>query len=217
MEDLLVSHRGHDAGALVLARQLSRALTCPLEFSTTTRLLVDLNRSIGHRKQFSDTTRGLPLEERALILERHYHPYRDRVEDLVREGIAQGDTVAHVSCHSFTPTWKGEVRKADIGLLYDPKRPFEAARCAAWRRRLQERDPSLNIRRNDPYRGDGDGLTTHLRTLFAPHQYLGIELEVNQKFVFANASRASRLRQDLIHSLRSAWALSSAPTQGERQ
>lgn len=215
MEVALTSHRGHDAGALVFARQLSRSLSCPLVFSTTTRLLVDLNRSVGHRRHFSDTTRGLPDAERALILERHYHPYREQVEVLVEQAVTNGDTVVHMSCHSFTPIWNGQERKTDIGLLFDPKRRLEAVRCAAWRSRLRDRDPSLNIRRNDPYRGDGDGLTTSLRTRFAPHQYLGIELEVNQKFVLGNASRASRLRQDLIHSLRSAWALSSAPIQGE--
>lgn len=215
MEVVLASHRGHDAGALVFARQLSRSLTCPLVFSATTRLLVDLNRSVGHRRHFSDTTRGLPDAERAMILERHYHPYRDRVEHLVGEAAAKGDTVVHVSCHSFTPIWNGQERKTDIGLLFDPKRPLEAARCAAWKVRLRERDPSLNVRRNDPYRGDGDGLTTYLRSSFAPRQYQGIEIELNQKFVLGNASRASRLRQDLIHSLRSAWALSSAPIQGE--
>lgn len=212
---MLASHRGHDAGALVFARRLSRALSCPLEFSTTTRLLVDLNRSVGHRRLFSDTTRVLPREERALILERHYHPYRDRVENLVREAIADGDSVVHVSSHSFTPVWNGQERKADIGLLHDPKRPLEAAKCASWRLRLQERDSTLNIRRNDPYRGDSDGLTTYLRTRFAPDRYQGIELEVNQKFVLDNASRGLRLRQDLIHSLRSAWGISSAPNQGE--
>lgn len=211
----MASHRGHDAGALVFARQLARSLACKLVSSTTTRLLVDLNRSVGHRKVFSETTRALPSNEREMILDRHYHPYRDRVEELVRQAIAEGDTLVHVSCHSFTPVWNGRERTTDIGLLFDPQRDFEVARCASWRRCLQGRDPSLNIRRNDPYRGDGDGLTTHLRTLFLPHQYLGIELEVNQKFAFGEASRAVRLRQDLIHSLRTAWALPGAPNRKE--
>ena len=209
------SHRGHDAGALVFAKQLSKALACPIVSSTTTRLLVDLNRSVGHRKHFSDTTRQLPDAERSLILDRQYHPYRSRVESLVSEAVSKGDSMVHVSCHSFTPLWNGDVRKTDVGLLFDPKRPLEVARCLAWQARLRERDPSLNVRRNDPYRGDGDGLTTHLRTLFPPDRYLGIELEVNQKFALGDASRGLRLRQDLIHSLRSAWALPGAPIRKE--
>lgn len=211
----MASHRGHDAGALVFARQLARSLACPLVSSTTTRLLVDLNRSVGHRKVLSTSTRALPSNERERILDRHYHPYRDRVEDLVRQAIAEGDTVVHVSCHSFTPVWNGRERSTDIGILFDPKRPLEVARCIAWQSSLRGRDPSLRVRRNDPYRGDGDGLTTHLRTLFLPHHYLGLELEVNQKFAFGEASRAVRLRQDMIHSLRSAWALPGAPHRKE--
>lgn len=211
----MASHRGHDAGALDFARRLARALGCPLVSSTTTRLLVDLNRSASHRKVFSETTRSLAASERARILEAHYHPYRQRVEDLVREAIVQGDKVVHVSCHSFTPVWNGRERTTDIGLLFDPKRPLEASRCVSWQAALRARDPSLRVRRNDPYRGDGDGLTTHLRTLFPPSLYLGLELEVNQKFLSTHASRGPRLRQDLIHSLRTAWALPGAPNRKE--
>lgn len=212
---MLTSHRGHDAGALAFARRLARFLACPLVSSTTTRLLVDLNRSVGHRKVFSETTRVLPASERARILEEHYDPYRAQVENLVREATGGGDTVVHVSCHSFTPVWNGQERKTDIGLLFDPRRPLEAARSATWQRRLRGRDGSLTVRRNDPYRGDGDGLTTHLRTLFPAHLYLGIELEVNQKFVTTHASRGLRLRQDLLHSLREAWAPPGAPNRKE--
>jgi predicted N-formylglutamate amidohydrolase len=45
---LLDSHRGWDPGALQMARALSTALRAPLVASTTSRLLVDLNRSAGH-------------------------------------------------------------------------------------------------------------------------------------------------------------------------
>lgn len=210
-EEVLSSHRGYDAGALVFARMLARSLACPLVSSTTTRLLVDLNRSVGHRKVFSESTRTLPPNERTLILDRHYHPYRDQVEDVVRRAIAEGDTVVHVSCHSFTPIWNGQERRIDIGLLHDPKRPLEAARCAAWGKALRQRDPTLRVRRNAPYRGDGDGLTTHLRTRFPPGRYLGFEVEVNQRFVLDDASRGPGLRQDLIHSMATAWALPGAP------
>jgi len=53
---LLDSHRGWDAGALELGRQLADAFGVPLHVATTTRLLVDLNRSIGHRQLFSEVT-----------------------------------------------------------------------------------------------------------------------------------------------------------------
>ncbi|HTO59218.1 MAG TPA: N-formylglutamate amidohydrolase, partial [Pseudomonadales bacterium] len=42
---LLESHRGWDSGALTFARKLAKALDAPLVANTTSRLLVDLNRS----------------------------------------------------------------------------------------------------------------------------------------------------------------------------
>ena len=62
---LLDSHRGWDAGALALARQLAKALDAPLIRSETSRLLVDLNRSEHHRALFSAISRALPDEERS--------------------------------------------------------------------------------------------------------------------------------------------------------
>jgi hypothetical protein len=48
------------------------------------------------------------------------------------------------------------------------------------RRELSQALPHLRVRRNRPYRGTSDGLTTHLRRRFAAKDYAGIELELNQ-------------------------------------
>src|SRR5258708_4265355 len=61
---LLDTHRGYDAGALVMARELARAFKAPLVSSTVSRLLVDLNRSVGHPQLFSPATRGRPAPMR---------------------------------------------------------------------------------------------------------------------------------------------------------
>jgi hypothetical protein len=55
---LLDSHRGYDPGSLVMAKALASACRAPLVASTTSRLLIDLNRSIGHPQLFSAVTRG---------------------------------------------------------------------------------------------------------------------------------------------------------------
>ena len=110
---MLRTHRGFDAGSLAMARDLADGLGAPLVCSTTTRLLVDLNRSVGHPRLFSEVTRGLPPAERERILEEHYRPYRRQAEDWV---ATQRRPVVHVSSHSFTPVLDGEVRNADIFL-----------------------------------------------------------------------------------------------------
>ena len=199
---LLDSHRGHDPGALVVACALARAFEAPLVASTVSRLLVDLNRSIGHRQIFSPAIPAKPVALRAEILRRHYLPYRAEVEKRVARSVARGRRVIHISSHSFTPVLDGVVRRADVGLLYDPVRRAEARFCAQWRASLASIAPELRVRRNYPYAGKGDGLTSYLRRRFPERSYVGIEVEINQKIAQAGGPGWSALRATLVASLR---------------
>ncbi len=206
-QGLLDSHRGYDPGARAMARSLASAFGAPLVIATVSRLVVDLNRSIGHPQLLSIVSRGAPADVRAQIVERYYHPYRREVEGRVRQAVSRGRRVVHISSHSFTPVLNGRVRSADVGLLYDPARPAEAVLCARWKASLAALAPRLRVRRNYPYAGKGDGLTAHLRRAFAPDAYLGVELEVNQRIVLAGGRRWMTLRRTLIDSLRAARAM----------
>lgn len=205
-QPLLDSHRGFDPGALTMARALSGAFAAPLLVSTVSRLLVDLNRSVGHPRLHFEAIRKAPAAVRQEILRRYYAPYRARAEGLVMQAIARDGRVIHLSSHSFTPELDGKVRNADIGLLYDPARPGEVDLCARWQASLRACAPALTIRRNYPYAGKGDGLTAWFRRRLPPDAYLGIELEVNQKHVFGPGRRWSALRQVIVESLRGALA-----------
>jgi predicted N-formylglutamate amidohydrolase len=200
---LLESHLGYDRGALAVARALSKRLGSPLLHAEVSRLLVDLNRSPGHRALFSEVTRALPAAARADLLARHYWPHRLEVERWVRRHATAGRAVIHVAVHSFTPVLNGVRRGADIGLLYDPARPLEAALCAAWKAALGRH--GLAVRRNYPYRGVSDGLTRQLRARFAPGRYAGIELELNQALLRGARARAlpRRLAEALADAMRS--------------
>lgn len=199
---LLDSHRGFDAGALTMARALAAACGAPLVASTVSRLVVDLNRSLRHPRLFSEPMRAAPAALRADVLAEHYTPYRTQVEDLVRELATRGRRVIHVSSHSFTPVLDGRVRGADVGMLYDPARQGEAALCARWKAAFAATAPALRVRRNYPYAGRDDGMTSHLRRLFPATTYVGIELELNQRFVLAGGRAWASLRADAITSLR---------------
>jgi predicted N-formylglutamate amidohydrolase len=201
---LLDSHRGYDFGALVMAKALAAAFRAPLVSATISRLLIDLNRSIGHPQLFSSATRDAPATLRADIVKHYYRPYRARVERLVRHAVSRGRRVIHISSHSFTPELAGKVRNAEVGLLYDPGRRGEVELCARWQAALAGCAPELRVHRNYPYAGKGDGLTLHLRRHFAPGTYVGIELEVNQGIVIAGGRRWTQLRRVLIDSLHTA-------------
>ena len=203
-EELLESHRGWDPGALVLARELAHALSAPLFFSTTTRLLVDLNRSVGHRRLYSEFTRERSPAERAALLTEHYRPHRDAVEGAIVDRIEAGGRVLHIASHSFTPVFYGIVRNADIGWLYDPQRAAEKAFSNRWMEALKQRAPQLRLRRNYPYRGDGDGLASSMRKRFDSASYLGIELEVSQRFALTGGNAWPQLRRDLTASVAAA-------------
>ena len=203
---LLLCHRGYDPGSLVMAKALASAFAAPLVASTVSRLLIDLNRSIGHPKLFSAVTRAAPAQTRAQIVEQHYRPYRTQVERLVGQAVARGYRVIHLSSHSFTAELDGRVRGTDVGLLYHPRRRGEAEVCARWKESLAAFASDLRVRRNYPYAGKGDGLTSHLRGRLAQSDYVGIELEVNQGIVFAAGRRWTALRRKLIDSLQMACA-----------
>lgn len=189
-ERLLDSHRGWDPGALRAARALASRLGAELISATATRLLVDLNRSPTNPAVFSEVTRRLPADQRRRLLARFHEPHWDRVRASIE---ARPHATLHVAVHSFTPVYRGSRRPFRVGILYDPKRARERAVALAWQRRLRESLPRKDVRRNAPYRGDADGLTTALRREFGPERYLGLELELNQA-----ALRPARGRRELL-------------------
>jgi predicted N-formylglutamate amidohydrolase len=205
-EVLLDSHRGWDPGALQLGRQMADTFGAPLYASTTTRLLVDLNRSIGHRQLHSEATRGLTRAERQAIVIGHYRPHRDAIEGEIACRIVRGEQVIHIASHSFTPELNGVVRRADVAWLYDPRRVAESALVQRWLAEFAQRSPGLRLRRNYPYQGRGDGLASVLRKRYPDPAYVGIELEVNQRFAVQGGAPWQTLRSGLVESLAAALA-----------
>jgi predicted N-formylglutamate amidohydrolase len=197
----LDSHRGYDAGALAMARDLAAAFRAPLVTSPVSRLLVDLNRSLSNPRAWSAATRPLPASGKEALVRRYYAPHRQQVGAIVAEAVASGCRVIHVASHSFTPELDGHVRSADVGLLYDPARTGETVLAENWKAALAERNPELRVRRNYPYAGKGDGLTRSLRRRFADSCYVGVELEINQAFVMGGTSRWRALRAAVVETL----------------
>lgn len=200
-EHHLPTHRGWDPGALILAREICKTFDAPLYATTTTRLLIDANRSVGNPALHGEMVRDLPQHERRVIVSAYYQPHRDAIEGAVADAIKSGASVIHVSSHSFTPALNGVVRTADVGFLYDPARPGEIAFSTAWLDALKSRRLDLRLRRNYPYLGKEDGLTTTLRRRHGVDRYVGIELEVNQRYIERGGSPWTKIRKDLIASL----------------
>lgn len=200
-ERLLNSHKGLDHGALELAETIAEGLSVRCYYSEITRLLVDLNRSLRHPNLFSEITRKIESYERSNILEKYYYPYRTAIGSVIADKINSGKSILHIAVHTFTPVLDSVRRKADIGLLYDPAKINEKECCIRWQKALTATNSGLTVRRNYPYLGKADGLVTSFRKSFPQKQYLGIELEVNQKYPMGNKMHWRELQGGILKTI----------------
>jgi predicted N-formylglutamate amidohydrolase len=194
---VLESHVAWDRGARSIARHCAARLGCPYHEGRYSRLLIDLNRNPHHPKLIPRVAFGLRVpgnakltddDRRARIAE-YYEPYREQLLDDLRRLVRSSGACLHLSIHTFAPRLGRTVRRAEVGVLYDPARPWERLTALALVAALRER--GFATRSNYPYRGTSDGMTAFCRRLFTRDRYVGIELEINQRL----ARPAARLRR----------------------
>ena len=190
--EVLKTHRAYDIGALAVFRKLVKfakpEFYCEGKYS---RLFVDLNRTITNKSAFSDYYEALDKATAAKAKAQataYWSEYRAAIEKFVESAIKPKTRAAkpepeiiHLGIHSFTPELNGKVRNTDIGILYDPSRPQERAYANVIKAEIKRLYPAMKVRFNYPYKGTSDGLTTTLRKKIGP-RYVGIEIEINQKF-----------------------------------
>ncbi|SFD40494.1 N-formylglutamate amidohydrolase [Algibacter pectinivorans] len=199
-QDELNTHRGYDLGALYLFTAL-QPLAYFSKSSKVSRLLIELNRSLHHAKLFSEFSKNLTKLEKDNVIEHYYSLYRHDVESQIKKLIDANEQVLHISVHSFTPVLNSTERRCDIGLLFDSRIKKEKAYCTLLKKEINRFYPTFNVRYNYPYLGKADGFTTYLRKQF-PENYVGIELELNQKF--ANNNKVSfNIKQALYNAIES--------------
>ncbi|MFV8282242.1 N-formylglutamate amidohydrolase [Christiangramia marina] len=196
--DVLNTHEGYDPGAYDLYKFLE-PLSNASYVQDIGRLLIETNRSLHHPKLFSRFSKILEHSKKSEIIEKHYSPYRRHVENIILDFHKLNLTVLHLSIHSFTPVFNDLERNCDIGILYDPKVWLEKEWSEQFKSSLTE-ESKYRVRKNYPYHGKADGFTTYLRKVFTEN-YIGIEIEVNQKFVFKNKMNVS-LKETIYNSVK---------------
>ncbi len=185
-ETVLNSHRGFDPGTSDLFDFLIPLADFGIK-NEISRLLIEFNRSKHHPHLFSEWSQSLSSLEKERLISHYYNPYREKLIAAIASLLTHHeDTVIHLSLHSFTPELNGQPRNNDFGLLYDPKRKEEKEFAKQFKESILKFDTSFTVRYNYPYLGTADGLTTSLRRIFL-RKYVGIELEINQKWVKNNA------------------------------
>lgn len=198
-EKVLTSHRGWDMGALEVAKYMARHLGAPLSYQRVSRLLVESNRSLSNEELFSQYSKELEKPIKKYVLSKYYHPYRNAIEKNISRCIDEGQEVLHLSVHSFTPVLNGVERQVDLGLLCDESRWSEMEFCQLWKSQIEQLLPNKLTMINVPYNGADDGFTTYLREKFPPEKYLGVEIEINQKY--AGTEEMAIIRSALSNGL----------------
>lgn len=215
--DMMELHIAWDPGALPIARRLATMFDAPLHAGEYSRLVVDLNRTVGnsvlvrrrsdgHRIPFN---RGLTQAEVERRVQAYYRPYRDAVAGDVARIVDEHGRCVHLCIHTYTPALAGKVRGNDIGLLYDPRRQPEAALVRELRAALVAKT-GLVVWLNRPYSGTADGILPRIREVHDEASYVAIELEVNQRFA-GDRQRIGEIATAFGEGLRGLHGWSEAP------
>jgi predicted N-formylglutamate amidohydrolase len=199
---LLQSHRAYDQGALEAAQVIAEATGAKLISGTCTRLAVDLNRGQKNPRRFSVYTRTLNSDMLGKLEKVWYQPYRDSVKENISQIINKNFQAVHLSIHSFTPVLNGIKRETDIGLLYDPSRKPERVFAAKFKESFAITNPHLRVRCNYPYKGVSDGIASWLRKQFEDTNYIGFEIELNQKLL-KNSENWNNCLQNCVKAIKS--------------
>ncbi|MCL6219234.1 N-formylglutamate amidohydrolase [Zunongwangia pacifica] len=203
------THRAYDPGAFKLFQELSKIADFNFDYKFS-RLLIEPNRSLHHRSLFSEYSKSLTEVQKKQLIDSFYLKYRNEIEQCIAKHVKAGEEVIHISVHSFTPVLHEVERQTDIGLLYDPSRKGEKIFSKHFKDELIK-EWDVTVRFNYPYLGKADGFTTYLRSKFEQN-YIGIELEVNQKFA-KNNKFSTELMQHIKKGLLQACQLQQSPRQ----
>lgn len=185
----LQTHHGWDPGAARVGRYLARRFGVPLHLGRWSRLVADLNRSSNHPRVIPKTAgnRSIPANQdlpgavRQQRIDGYWLPYRSAVEADLDRVVARHGRVLHISVHSFAPRLRDQVRTNHFGLLYAPARRLERAMADRWDGWLSA--AGFRVRRNYPYSGLEDGFCMRMRAERRPRTYLGMEIEMSQRWV----------------------------------
>lgn len=201
---------GPDTTAKYVAERMADYLRAPLISNDCASELVDVRRSLHHRQLFSKTTRNWSAGDRQQLIDTIYTPYRNRLRTNLGRMLSRSQYVIHLSVESFplkpspliSTTGKGKnIRRADMGLLYDPAEADEVNLCLDWIDEMYDEIEMLRVRRNYPQRGTRDSITKAMRSEFAGQNYIGIEMMVNQAW----AGREIAIRDEVIDRI--CWTL----------
>jgi len=148
-------HIAYDIGAAAVTRNIANALNAPAVFAGFSRLVIDLNRPLGHPESMPETSDNIDIPgnhdlsetARKIRSDALFNPYHEAINQSISHTWQKGPAPVLFSIHSFTPNMNGEVRPWDVGILWN-RDPRLALPLIAGLKKT-----GLNVGDNQPYSG----------------------------------------------------------------
>lgn len=192
-------HIAWDIGIAGVTRHMARLLDAPAIFQAYSRLVIDCNRDPSWPSAMPEISEHTPIPgnvgltdaQRAQRVAAIFAPYHARITELL--DARAGRRTIYVAMHSFTPSFKGESRSMEVGMLYG-----RDDRLATIMLDLLRQEGDLTVGDNAPYAVSDDsdyGIPVHGERRGLAH----VEVEIRQDLIasvpgqLAWAERMARL------------------------
>jgi predicted N-formylglutamate amidohydrolase len=200
------SHVAWDPGAKALTILISDAFQAPAVLGNVSRLVYDCNRPPSARDAVPEKSEIFPIPGNKQLakpefearVEAYYRPF----EQALTSTLSRHDIKPIlVTIHSFTPTYHGEQRDVEIGILHD-----EDTSVADAMLHIAPQLTDLVVKRNAPY-GPEDGVTHTLRHHGLANGLPNVMIEVRNDLL-QTAEQCEQISKVLIAMLNEAVSLS---------
>jgi predicted N-formylglutamate amidohydrolase len=189
----LTRHIAWDIGIRGVTERLSATFNATAIFQTYSRLVIDCNRAPGVPSSIPEISEhtaipgniGLTAADKAARVTEIFTPYHDCIAALLDARATAGRRTVYIAMHSFTPTFKGERRAMEVGVLYN-----RDARLAAILLDLLRAEGDLTVGDNAPYAVSDVtdyGVPVHAERRGLPH----VEIEIRQDLIAHAAGEAA--------------------------
>ena len=189
----LERHIAWDIGIAGVTERLAQALDATAVLQAYSRLVIDCNRQPGWASsipEISEVTaipgnEGIAPAEREARHREIFLPYHQRIAELLDGRRAAGRRTVLIAMHSFTPVFKGETRRIDIGILYN-----RDARLANIMLDLLRAEGDLAVGDNAPYAITGASdytVPVHGEERGLAH----VEIEIRQDLIEGESGQAA--------------------------
>jgi predicted N-formylglutamate amidohydrolase len=176
-------HIAWDIGIAGVTEHLSGLLDATAVFQTYSRLVIDCNRDPSWPTAMPEISEYTPIPgnqnltagAKSARVAEIFTPYHDRIRTLL--DVRANRRTVLVAMHSFTPSFKGEHRTMQVGMLYN-----KDVRLAHILLDLLRQEDGLTVGDNAPYAVTEDsdyGIPTHGEKRGLPH----IEIEIRQDLI----------------------------------